>query len=222
MAAGGGLSTSFVLPYHGQQLRVLYTTVAKVVDSWVDTHFPDVVARDGGCSNAAATPGAAASGWPVVAAGTGNAPTVVGLDVEWRPQFRKGAPPSPVALIQLGTTSNHVLLFHVHHAAQWRLPAGLAAVLRSPTVVKAGVGVVDDARKLHEQYGVHCHALLELQVLVDWKGDVAMKGRGLETLAAHYASAPAWKSKSVTVRRRPTALLFTVLGHAAPRRALVL
>ena len=83
------------------------------------------------------------------------------------------------------------------------LPPLLTRLLSDAGGVKVGVGVVDDARKLHSQFDVVVAGLLELRVLVAWRGDVELEQRGLEALATHYLSTPRWKSKSVTVRCSP-------------------
>jgi len=41
----------------------------------------------------------------------------LGLDVEWRPNWAKGAPERPVALIQLASR-HEVLLYHIHRVGE--------------------------------------------------------------------------------------------------------
>lgn len=40
-------------------------------------------------------------------------PGPIGFDLEWRPNFRKGMPENPVALVQLATADT-VILLHIH------------------------------------------------------------------------------------------------------------
>jgi len=84
----------------------------------------------------------------------------LGFDLEWRPNFVKGAPPSQVALIQLAS-KHEVLLFQIVRAREWaiscdalsdlrtcdlhvplgQLPLALRELLRDTSTKKVGVGI---------------------------------------------------------------------------------
>lgn len=70
---------------------------------------------------------------------------VLGFDTETRPAFRKGQSYKP-ALLQLAT-SDRVYIFQLKRTG---LPEPLCDVLGSPCIIKAGVAVRDDIRKLKE------------------------------------------------------------------------
>ncbi|KAA0147858.1 hypothetical protein FNF29_07071 [Cafeteria roenbergensis] len=89
----------------------------------------------------------------------GARPAVVGLDCEWRPTFRAGAAQRPVALLQL-SWGRCVLLVPLLRLRAF--PASLRALLESPDVLKTGVGVEGDARKLGKDYGVVCRGVLDV------------------------------------------------------------
>lgn len=84
----------------------------------------------------------------------------LGFDVEWRPNFVKGAPPSRVALIQLAS-KHEVLLFQIFRAGKFaissevlyytlsdltfghvgQLPLALRELLQDTSIKKVGVGI---------------------------------------------------------------------------------
>jgi hypothetical protein len=85
----------------------------------------------------------------------------LGLDIEWRPNWVKGAPERRVALIQLASR-HEVLLFQIHRvgesvgltscvmelflalvscACPGQLPPVLAALLQDPDIKKVGVNI---------------------------------------------------------------------------------
>ncbi|OJT06153.1 hypothetical protein TRAPUB_2973 [Trametes pubescens] len=63
---------------------------------------------------------------------------VLGFDLEWKPNFIKGRPENPVALVQLAS-ADLVLLIHIFHMPTF--PERLRDLLADETVVKAGVGI---------------------------------------------------------------------------------
>ena len=107
----------------------------------------------------------------------------IGLDIEWRPTFVAGQPRNKVALLQLSSMTR-CMLIPLRHIKS--LPPSLASLLASPRVYKVGCGVVDDARKLLEDYGLTCTPTLEI-------GDAAVRlqQRGEEEDAAGGGAAAA-------------------------------
>lgn len=85
--------------------------------------------------------------------------------MEWRPSFKRGQSPGPVALIQLATL-DMVLLLHIHHMKfqEGGPPEELAQILASRDVLKVGVNIQADARKLYSDYGLTVNAMLDLAV----------------------------------------------------------
>lgn len=92
---------------------------------------------------------------------------VLGLDVEWRPSYQKGAPENKIALIQLSSPTLCVL---VPTTRAPRLLPELVAILASPHIYKCGCGIEEDARKLRRDFKVEVAAIL----------DVGIAGAGLQ------------------------------------------
>ncbi|KAI8817965.1 uncharacterized protein EV422DRAFT_200258 [Fimicolochytrium jonesii] len=84
---------------------------------------------------------------------------VVGFDMEWKVTFVKGQPPRPTALIQI-CNDRHICLFHITHMGS--LPVALKNFLEDRTVIKTGVNIMGDARKLNKDYGVEMEGCLDI------------------------------------------------------------
>eukprot|EP00906_Rhabdomonas_costata_P021308 RCo030950 len=81
---------------------------------------------------------------------------LLGMDCEWRPNFRKGERPNPVALVQL-YTGTVTLLLHVRHFRDLHMAhvaPNLKRVLQDPAFVKVGHDFRIDADKLVTGYGI--------------------------------------------------------------------
>ncbi|KAJ6627270.1 ribonuclease H-like domain-containing protein [Mycena sp. CBHHK59/15] len=111
-----------------------------------------------------------------------------GLDIEWKPNFRKGQPENPVALLQLAN-SGTVLLLHLCHMTHF--PKNLQAFLENPNIVKAGVGIQGDAKKLFNDCRVNIRNCVDLSLLAKSVDNRRWKGKyrepiGLARLIATY------------------------------------
>ncbi|KAG2155447.1 ribonuclease H-like domain-containing protein [Suillus clintonianus] len=101
------------------------------------------------------------------------APGPLGFDLEWRPNYWKGASENPVALVQL-STHDTILLLHI--SAMSEFPSKLREMLWDPLRIKTGVSIQRDCQKLYRDYGVSTRNCVELALLarsVDnarWKG----------------------------------------------------
>ncbi|CAO2207982.1 unnamed protein product [Urochloa humidicola] len=104
---------------------------------------------------------AAADEWvrAVRAANPGGAPLIVGLDCEWKPNYRSWTT-SKVAILQLcaGTRCLILQLLYVD-----RIPAAVRSFLADPGVRFVGVGVGEDAAKLAADYGLACAAAVDVE-----------------------------------------------------------
>lgn len=104
--------------------------------------------------------------------------TVVGLDTETRPAFKKGESHLP-ALVQVAT-SRAVYLFQLRRAETHPV---LAALLGEARIVKAGVGLAHDLRTLKQVFEFAGQNILDL-------GSVARSGgsgqTGVRNLAGIY------------------------------------
>ncbi|KAG8691059.1 hypothetical protein FRC09_011743, partial [Ceratobasidium sp. 395] len=85
-----------------------------------------------------------------------------GFDLEWKPTFVKGYPESPIAVLQLANEDQICL---IQLSAMHEFPEKLREVLEDPSIVKAGVGIANDARKLWRDCGVSLLGAVELSHL---------------------------------------------------------
>ncbi|QRV86345.1 3'-5' exonuclease [Ceratobasidium sp. AG-Ba] len=85
-----------------------------------------------------------------------------GFDIEWKPTFVKGQAQSPIAVLQLAK-EDQILLIQL--SAMHEFPQRLQAVLEDARIIKAGVGIMDDAKKLWREYGVSLLGAVELSHL---------------------------------------------------------
>lgn len=102
--------------------------------------------------------------WPAAAR---DASLVLGIDCEWRPTTRESPIARPVAVVQLATERIALVIpiLRICTEAGGAVPPSLRALLESPRVIKAGVGVGGDVRKLRAHYHVTVCSALELQAL---------------------------------------------------------
>eukprot|EP00940_MAST-03C_sp_MAST-3C-sp2_P001496 g1496.t1 len=87
--------------------------------------------------------------------------TVVGLDVETKPNTRKAEAKNNPALLQLASDSACVIVM----LRQPPLPLVLKEFLEDGSIVKAGVGVEDDAKEVRRAFNVGCAGLQDLLTL---------------------------------------------------------
>ena len=103
---------------------------------------------------------------------------ILGLDAEWRPVREKGTSRT-VALLQLSDRNNCVLiqLQQLSH-----MPPALIALLGDANVLKVGVAVLADARKLLRDYELDVRGCVDLQS-VAYKYSLTNEGSSLTSLA---------------------------------------
>lgn len=104
---------------------------------------------------------------------------VYGMDVEWKPTFRKGEYSSP-AVLQLATQQVCLIvqLVFLDH-----FPESLKDILRDPRVELAGVGIDNDSQKLKDDYELSCDGLVDLGSLAKNNIQEAGLKTGLKALA---------------------------------------
>ncbi|KAJ3049372.1 hypothetical protein HK097_009626 [Rhizophlyctis rosea] len=87
-----------------------------------------------------------------------NQPVRLGFDTEHRPQFQKGQPRPPTALLQLATPAGEVLLlpgFQLNRTEWAQVQPVLERVLNNRDIWKVGVGVLSDVKLLIEDWGLN-------------------------------------------------------------------
>lgn len=122
----------------------------------------------------------------------------LGFDMEWKPIYNKGQAENPVSLIQLAN-SETILLIQI--SAMPRFPEGLKELLSDPRVVKAGVGIQGDCKKLFSDWGVPMRNCVDLSLLARTVDNERWKGRyvapiGLARLCEAYEELTLAKGKA--------------------------
>jgi len=112
----------------------------------------------------------------------------LGFDLEWRPNFVKGRLENPVALIQL-SDKDTILLIQVSSMTEF--PGKLEELLENPDIVKAGVGIQYDCKKLYADWHVTVRNCVDLSLLARCVDNARWKGRytdpiGLSRLVETY------------------------------------
>ncbi|XP_010435216.1 PREDICTED: Werner Syndrome-like exonuclease [Camelina sativa] len=91
---------------------------------------------------------------------------IVGLDIEWRPSFRKGLLPGKVATVQICVDNNYCDVMHIVHSG---IPQSLQHLIEDSTLVKVGIGIDGDSVKLFHDYGVSIKDVEDLSDLANRK-----------------------------------------------------
>ncbi len=91
----------------------------------------------------------------------------LGFDTEHTPTFTKGVPVRRTALVQ-AASEQHTVLAHVFHLQAF--PPRLASLVQDARVVKVGVGVAGDLRKLARDYALQPRAYVDLAVVASVLG----------------------------------------------------
>ncbi|KAJ0034602.1 hypothetical protein Pint_25510 [Pistacia integerrima] len=75
----------------------------------------------------------------------------IGFDIEWRPSFRRGVLPGKAAVMQICGDTGHCYVMHIIHSG---IPPSLKFLLEDSSLLKVGVGIVNDAAKVFKDYNV--------------------------------------------------------------------
>lgn len=119
-----------------------------------------------------------------------SAESVLGFDTETKPSFKPGEN-NPVALLQLATADT-VFLFQI---LQLEDVSSLFGILANPNILKVGVAVRDDIRKLQDRAHFEPAGFLELSTFTQKAGIV---NTGLRSLAALFLGVRVSKGAQVT------------------------
>ncbi|XP_054785259.1 3'-5' exonuclease-like [Prosopis cineraria] len=125
-------------------------------------------------------------------------PLIVGLDVEWRPNFQRNMQ-NPVAILQL-CVGPRCLIFQILHAPN--IPQSLISFLGNANHKFVGVGIEEDVEKLVCDYDLSVATYVDLRDLAaDKLGDKDLKKSGLKTLALRVLEKEIEKPKSISRSR---------------------
>lgn len=128
----------------------------------------------------------------------GSQPLVVGLDIEWRPNFSRNED-NPVAILQL-SVGLHCLIFQLRHAPE--IPKSLADFLLDPRHVFVGVGIGEDVEKLLCDCNLGVANAVDLRDLAARElGREELKRAGLKALAQEVLGKEIEKPKRVSKSR---------------------
>ena len=116
--------------------------------------------------------------------------SVLGLDTETRPSFRRGER-HPVAVLQL-VSADHAVLVQLRWAG---VPPPLRALLECERIVKAAQAPADELRALRKLYGVQPRGIVDVGRIVREAGFTPSSVRGQ---AAHFLGMRISKSAQVS------------------------
>ncbi|KAK0606928.1 hypothetical protein LWI29_006403 [Acer saccharum] len=102
----------------------------------------------------------------------------IGLDIEWKPTFRKGAI-RKTALMQICANANQCHVMHIIHSG---IPPSLQFLLENTAFLKVGVGIGNDAVKVFKDYNVSIKAVEDLSYLAKQKLNGNSQKWGLASL----------------------------------------
>ncbi|KAF9243872.1 ribonuclease H-like domain-containing protein [Melanogaster broomeanus] len=134
---------------------------------------------------------------------------LLGFDLEWKPNFRKGQKENRVALVQLASLDT-ILLLQISAMSGAppsltsnsiiKFPSRLSELLNDPSWIKAGVSIQNDCKKLHNDYKVSVRNCVELSLLARTVDNARWKGKytaalGLARLLETYETATLAKGK---------------------------
>lgn len=91
-------------------------------------------------------------------------PSFVGFDCEWAQSYGRprGREQRKISLIQIAT-ENMIILIRIKAIASKRaIPPNLLSFLRSRAIIKCGVGIEGDAKKLRNDYGIELNGYVDL------------------------------------------------------------
>ena len=159
---------------------------------------------------------------------------LLGFDVEWRPNYVKGAVPNKVALVQLAEPGGEVVLTRLARAKT--LHPAIVDLLTHARVVLVGVGVKEDVKKLTRDFA-GCFAAARARRAARFAAPrrrhrlggaraaarrfpdrerPGPEGFGLKKLAAFYGVPMSHKTKSLTMTNWEKPVLFPAeIAYAA-------
>ncbi|XP_055809010.1 3'-5' exonuclease-like [Solanum dulcamara] len=123
---------------------------------------------------------------------------IVGLDVEWRPNFNRYQK-FPVATLQL-CVGRRCLIFQLIYCRY--IPDALTDFLLNPCYVFVGVGVANDAEKLEEDYELYVQNTVDLRPLAaNVYNSSNLRNAGLKTLCQVVLGREMEKQRHITMGR---------------------
>ena len=119
----------------------------------------------------------------------------MGVDAEWKPNQIKGEQPHPVAILQIATPKA-IYLFQLLYLSNG-IPESLCHVMSNRNIIKAGVGVLSDAKKLLRDHGIQLRGCVELAGIVENIAPSKPERMGLKQLTTFYTELSLPKEKRI-------------------------
>uniref|UniRef100_A0A2C9LLN1 3'-5' exonuclease domain-containing protein n=1 Tax=Biomphalaria glabrata TaxID=6526 RepID=A0A2C9LLN1_BIOGL len=139
---------------------------------------------------------------------------VIGLDCEWVHKNK-------VALLQLASATDTCILVCMNKLFP-SLPASLRALLADKSILKVGVAVVDDGKRLEKDYGLKVNGCVDLRhVLKRIRQHFICQSKGLQGLARGVLGVDIVKTKSIRCGNWETEKLSEEQVHYAATDAAV-
>ncbi|KAM5582970.1 Werner Syndrome-like exonuclease [Rosa sericea] len=155
--------------FYNDQIHTLVTHSAPMVESWLSEIMPII-----------------------------NENPIVGLDVEWRPNFNRNSD-HPIATLQL-CVDHRCLIFQLIHAQN--IPQSLFDFLANGSYKFVGAGIQNDTEKLLLDYDLKVTNTVNLGALAATKlGKRELKNAGLKGLSKEVLGKELQKSSKVTMSR---------------------
>eukprot|EP00796_Vickermania_ingenoplastis_P007228 gene7229-5080_t len=118
---------------------------------------------------------------------------VIGVDIEW---FKK----NPVAVLQIASAT-HCFVFHVSYLTPRALPDPVRLLLERPDVVKCGVNVNGDAKKIQADAGVVMRSTMNVEQYAELLLSVGVGCHGLQGLTSRLLGLDMPHKKTTNVTR---------------------
>ncbi|CAA0838637.1 Werner Syndrome-like exonuclease, partial [Striga hermonthica] len=105
---------------------------------------------------------------------------ILGIDIEWKPSFIRGVSPGKAAVMQICGDNSCCHVLHIFHSG---IPKKLRTLLEDYSSLKVGVGIANDATKVHRDYNTLINNLEDLSDLANRKLDGKPKKWSLSSLS---------------------------------------
>ncbi|KAK9664537.1 hypothetical protein RND81_14G049600 [Saponaria officinalis] len=119
---------------------------------------------------------------------------VLGLDIEYKPTFKRGAPLNKASVMQICGDMTHSYVLHIFHSG---IPDSLKCLLEDSSSTKVGVGIHNDARKVFRDHRVSVSSVQDLSDLANQKLAGVSKRWSLASLVETLTGEHLSKSKKI-------------------------
>ncbi|KAF8203229.1 ribonuclease H-like domain-containing protein [Pholiota molesta] len=103
-----------------------------------------------------------------------HGPQALGFDLEWKPTYIRGVGENPVALVQL---ANNDTVYLLQVSAMKEFPSNLVQILADPLIIKSGVAIESDAKKLYNDFKIDMQNCVDLSLLARTVDNARWQGK---------------------------------------------